>query len=345
MQKEKSGKITVIIQLCTLCAVFSAFAWGGQTPVAQATSYNFQTYNDPADPTFNQLLGINNAGTISGYYGSGATGHPNQGYLLTTPNTFTNENFPGSTQTQVTGINNVGTTVGFWTNSNLGTNFGFVDNKGTFTNVNDPAIGSTSTAINQLLGVNDSNIAVGFYLDGNGNSHSYTYTISTKAFTPITYTNAVSLTASAINNSNETAGFYTNAGGTTLGFLDNNGKFTSLNAPNASSTMFFGLNNNGLAVGQATIGSLTEGIVYNSVNFSWLELNDPLGVGTTTFNGINNSGSIVGFYTDGAGNTDGLLATPIAATPEPATWFLFGTGVVLMGAIALRRQNGGLLRS
>jgi hypothetical protein len=48
----------------------------------QPTGYAFSTHNDPADPTFNQLLGINSRGTIAGYFGSGAQGHPNQGYLL-----------------------------------------------------------------------------------------------------------------------------------------------------------------------------------------------------------------------------------------------------------------------
>jgi hypothetical protein len=30
----------------------------------------------------------------------------------------------------------------------------------------------------------------------------------------------------------------------------------------------------------------------------------------TTLNGLNDRGQLVGFYTDAAGNTDGLLATP-----------------------------------
>ena len=69
------------------------------------------------DVTFNQALGINSSGMIAGYFGSGAAGLPNQGYTVAPPyaqRNFTNENFPGSVQTQVTGINNIGTTVGFW---------------------------------------------------------------------------------------------------------------------------------------------------------------------------------------------------------------------------------------
>jgi hypothetical protein len=81
---------------------------------------------------------------IAGYFGSGAAGHPNKGYTVVPPYgqaNFTNENFPGSVQTQVTAINNIGTTVGFWSNSNLGvgmdSNFGFTDVGGVFTNVNN----------------------------------------------------------------------------------------------------------------------------------------------------------------------------------------------------------------
>ena len=36
----------------------------------------------------------------------------------------------------------------------------------------------------------------------------------------------------------------------------------------------------------------------------------PNGVGSTVVNGINGAGDLVGFYTDAAGNTDGMLAIP-----------------------------------
>ena len=39
-------------------------------------------------------------------------------------------------------------------------------------------------------------------------------------------------------------------------------------------------------------------------------------MGTTTINGVNDAGDLVGFYVDEAGNTDGLLATPVAARPR-----------------------------
>jgi len=102
----------------------------GMTPSPTAT-YTFTTANNPGDLAFNQLLGVNNAGTIVGYYGDGEK-VPNFGYALATPKTYTNENYPNSAQTQVIGINNTDTgappaTVGFYVDAN-GNNFGFVYN-------------------------------------------------------------------------------------------------------------------------------------------------------------------------------------------------------------------------
>lgn len=172
----------------------------------------FQDIINTNDPTYNQELGINNAGVIAGYFGSVAAGHPNKGHSVVrpynTPLDFTNENFPGSVQTQVTAINNrrafgfdehfhnwAGTTVGFWSDMNkpnmVNNNFGFVNSggqNGTFTNVNHPNTGTISGVMtNQLLGVSDRNIAVGFYVDTAGATHA-TPTISQRKLSPPTST-------------------------------------------------------------------------------------------------------------------------------------------------------------
>ena len=115
---------------------------------------------------------------IAGYFGSGAAGHPNKGYVLLPPygqGNYVNENFPGSAQTQVTGLNNRGVTVGFWSSTNMGVgmdaNFGWVNVNGHFRQADFPTGDPASPVTDQLLGVNDSDIAVGFWVDGQGNNH------------------------------------------------------------------------------------------------------------------------------------------------------------------------------
>jgi hypothetical protein len=122
--------------------------------------YSFQTVIDPADTHFTQLLGINNMGTIAGYFGDG-TIVDNNGFTLVLPSAFTPENPAGAVQTQVVGINNSGETVGFWTDMG-GVTHGFTFIGGTFTNVDDPL----AVNVTQLLGVNLLGEAAGYRCHG-----------------------------------------------------------------------------------------------------------------------------------------------------------------------------------
>jgi hypothetical protein len=314
-----------------------------------ADTLTFQDVINSGDPTFNQELGINNSGEIAGYFGSGNAGSPNKGYTTSSPYTsFTNENFPGSVQTQVTGINDAGTTVGFWSNTNLGigldSNFGFVDVGGVFTNVNDPNTATGVTPVfNQLLGVNNSNIAVGFYVNAMDDTFGYTYNIATGTFSaPIDDPNGVlgTTTTAAINNSGELAGFYTNSTTDTVdGFIDNNGTFQTIAVPGATSTTLLGLNDNGYAVGFDMYASgAMFGIICSTTTLTCLQESDPNGIGFTTFNGINDRNQIVGFYTNGAGNTIGLVTNGVIPTPEPSFFGLLAFASLAIGATYLRRR-------
>jgi hypothetical protein len=310
------------------------FAQQTNTPDADKLRFKFQDITNANDPTFNQELGINNAGLIAGYFGSGAAGHPNKGYTVVrrykTQLDFTNENFPGSVQTQVTGINNRGefdfnrdraTTVGFWSDMNnssmVNNNFGFVNfggPNGVFINVNNPNTGVINgVKTNQLLGVNDRNIAVGFYVDTAGATHGYIYDIAANAFSAnIDDPNGVgATTAAAINDHDQIVGFYSDGNGVTHGFFESRGVFKTIDAANATATSLLGLNNFGEAVGfDMDANGNMHGIICDVVTGACEQLDDPNGIGTTTFNGLNDRGQIVGFYVNGAGNTIGLLATP-----------------------------------
>lgn len=290
--------------------------------LAHTQHYHYTTLNNIGDPTFNQLLGINNHGVIAGYFGSGVQGHPNQGYLLFpqyVQNYFAANNYPNSVQTQVTGLNDGGVLVGFWsdqnTQSGVNDNFGFYKQHGRFVNVNYPTSDNSSPPVNQLLGVNDSNLAVGFYNDSADNSHGYTYNINNNTFHAISVPGDVtSDTASAINNRGDIAGFATINGNTVAFLLTRHGKFITFAKKGATMTQAFGINDQGVVAGTYTVGmgsgAKTHGFTWTATKGFSPAVNDPNGIGTTVVNGINDLGDLVGFYTDGAGNVDGMLATP-----------------------------------
>jgi hypothetical protein len=253
-------------------ALLPATAQAGVAPhQAAAVSYTFTTLDDQADPTFNQLLGINSHNVISGYFGSGVAGHPNKGYLLNPPYgqaNYVNENFPGSAQTQVTGLNDLGDTTGFWVTAG-GTNHGFVEWNGVFASYNDPHTPKVKGSVNQLLGINKAGDVVGFATDSTGVTTSWLKIgTSTTAFQ---FPGGTDTQAFGINNKNQIVGSYLDGSGVMHGFV--------LSSP---------------------LGPVSH----------WQSIDDPNGVGSTLVNGINAAGDLVGFYTDSAGNVDGMLAIP-----------------------------------
>jgi uncharacterized protein DUF3466 len=294
---------------------------GASVRPAVSHGYSFRTLDNHRDVTFNQLLGINNSGLIAGYFGSGLAGHPNKGYLLRpgySQHDYTNENFPHSAQTQVTGLNNSGDTVGFWANA-AGANFGFYKSGSHFHNVNFPDVPNSKPQVDQLLGINDHGVAVGFYTNSAGNNRGFEYNIRTHHYNRVLIPDerqglsGPSLTAAAINNGGQIAGFYVASDGKTVAFVKTSNTFTTIIFPHSSSTQAFGINDHGLVVGDYTVGTGSGARMHG---FTWQaghgfrEVNDPLGVNTTTINGVNNHGDLVGFYVGHGGHTNGFLARP-----------------------------------
>jgi hypothetical protein len=281
-------------------------------PTAAATTYAFTPISNPNDPTFTQLLGINNANVIAGYDGSGQTVngvlHPNKGFTLTLPGTFTPENYPGSMQTQVIGIDNVGRTDGFYIDS-AGSTHGFTDVNaipGSFRTLDVPG-----TTFNQLLGINDLAEYAGYYQYGAKNLFEPYVTLHDHSIMLLPIANAQ---ATGINNgtspTNEASrlvsGFYNDSAGNSHGFLWQLGMpLTPVNYPGAVSTQVLGLNNVGQAVGSYTAGGVTHGFVYTEISKTFQSIDFPSTGGapvSTVVNGINDHGAIVGFYTPAGQN-------------------------------------------
>lgn len=270
--------------------------------------YTFQDVASPKDPTFTQLLGINNQHTIAGYFGSGADpAHPNKGFTLTLPNSFLDENFPDSMQTQVVAINNRSETGGFYVDQ-AGTTHGFLSFEGKFQNIDAP-----NTAFNQILGVNDLGQAAGysttdpagatgqraFVRKHNGQFFYFNFPLGTG-----------NNQATGINDIGGVSGFYIADTGVSYGFLYQGRHFIRLSVPNAANTQALGLNNAGQIVGSyMDNANLTHGFVYQNGHYQ--SVDNPHGLGTTLINGVNDRGQIVGFYVDAAGNTIGFVGNPV----------------------------------
>jgi hypothetical protein len=176
--------------------------------------------------------------------------------------------------------------------------------------VNNPLVASTPP-INQLLGLNKNQLAVGFYNDVNNNPQGYLYDVKAQTFSPVVVKGAVSDAATGINNNNLMCGFYTPATpARTFAFLQpvSGGNTISFFVPGADVTQFLGVNDKGEAVGFYMTHGKTHGLLYNPANSKWQTIDAPNGKGATTLNGINDKHQVVGFYTDPkTGFTHGLL--------------------------------------
>ena len=210
-----------------------------------ANAQSFTKIIDPANPTFTQALGINDAGTIAGY-GNAATFN---GFTLTLPpvaGNFTRLNVPGADGgTQVIGISNGAspTAVGF--SITLGMTNGFANTGGqggTFTTVDDPGF-----AFTQLLGINGSGtIAAGYWThDATGATGQLAGFVSGgPGFTSPTFTGINHLLpandnsqATGVNDGGWVVGFYQeglDSSPVFTGFVDKSGVISKILFPGAS---------------------------------------------------------------------------------------------------------------
>ncbi len=199
----------------------------------------------PTGGTSALAFGINDQGTIVGQYTN-----PNGnelGFITTLGNVqgsgsnYVTVHAPTGTAigdfVNVQGINDHGLVVGFYV-GNDDAFHGFSahtssESNGmlTVTAVADPTIppvagepGATFI-FSQILGVNDSGLAVGYYQDSTGSQHGFLYNTNTGTYSFLdapnaTFTNGVEITQiTGINNSGEITGFYSGPNGALQGFV------------------------------------------------------------------------------------------------------------------------------
>ncbi len=211
---------------------------------------------------------------------------------------------PGAPNTQVFGINDRGDVVGIGMSGDLFP-FVYASKKGTFTDV-APLAGYSRTAV---LGINDPGVMVGsvisldettrsgFIRDGEGN------------FTVFSHPDAPSFTqARGVNNKGLVTGYRDDLNVRRVGFIydSKSGTFTDLN-PTSFFTLAQGINSKGEVVGSSNFDGANDpcaGLGNPFRRYGWLRATD----GTVTYfevngshtsaRGINDEGSIVGFFID-----------------------------------------------
>jgi hypothetical protein len=189
-----------------------------------------------------------------------------------------------------------------------------VEWNGVFESFNDPKTPHMKGAVNQLLGINDAGVAVGFYNDAKGNAHPYEVNQATGVFTSIRIPGTVSATATGINNNGDVAGFGKDTAGNTFSWLLRGGQLTDYQFPGGSNTQALGVNDHDEIVGTYVDASgVMHGFTLKSPlgpTSHWQTIDDfaPGAVpGTTVVNGVNNAGDLVGFYNNTAGDTIGMF--------------------------------------
>jgi hypothetical protein len=190
---------------------------GGVTNGFAQTAGTFTTVNQPGT-AFNQLLGINQLGTVAAGYSSldpaGATLQKaltvGGGPSFASP-TFTDINalLPANFNSQATGVNNAGEVVGFYQMAD-GNFSAFTDLGGSITSFEAPGAAST-----QALGVNDLGQIVGDFVDNMGVMHGFLD--SGGVFSTLDPIGSTATTINGINDLGTVVGFYVDANGNTIG--------------------------------------------------------------------------------------------------------------------------------
>jgi uncharacterized membrane protein len=221
--------------------------------------------------------GINNLGTIVGYYHDADGPH---GFLLD-HDTFTRLNapFPGALNTIAFGINDESDIVGDYTSNGL--THSFLLHHGVYTSFDYPTPTVSQTAARCI---NDRGQIVGEYLDASG---SHGFLLDHGRFTALDapFAGASNTTANAINNLGDIVGAYRGSDGLIHGFLERNDHYTALDMPGATETQPYGINDLDEIVG--------DSFFYRHETFSPLsDLNPSLVPGSTGF-AINDRGEIL----------------------------------------------------
>jgi hypothetical protein len=160
---------------------------------------NFGTITEITPMAYSTIpMGINNAGTIVGYYGSGRA----QGFLRQPDGSVTTIDYPGVFSTAPSSINNLGVIVGKWNDSSNNRHGWIRDTAGNFTSFDVPNSSGT-----YIIGINDLGQMCGYYIGSDSLEHGFVCDALGNV-TTVDFPGAIQTEIRGINNSGEITGIY-----------------------------------------------------------------------------------------------------------------------------------------
>jgi hypothetical protein len=224
--------------------------------------------------------------------------------LNPTSYSFQDVQFTGDTFTQLLGINNEGHIAGY---HNFALNSGFRLVSNAFITENDP-LGAQGT---QVIGINNSDFTVGFFVDKNGKTHGFERNPNTGVYGTVGFPGTVFNQLLGVNDHGQASGYYSNSiNNSTPDFpyiYDIGGHvFEVLYIPGAvGGAQATGINNS-----QQVSGFYIDKAGKNHgffLNFGSLTTLDFPGSIFTQALGLNNVNEVVGSYQDNAGASHGFV--------------------------------------
>jgi uncharacterized membrane protein len=207
----------------------------------------------------------------------------------------------------------------------------------TFTNFNDPAAASQTTA----SGINDSSQVSGtFDIPLGGGFEGFVKTGA--SFDNFLFTDGnshFSTFARGMNNGGQVTGFYFDFSNITHGFVKTGSSFASFDDPSATiGTFAAGINTSGQVVGSYVDNpsQISHGFIKTGNTFENFDFPPTPGLSSTFANAINNLGQVAGYYTDISGDDFAFVKTgkSFATIDGPPGTFTSAFGINDLGQVS-----------
>jgi hypothetical protein len=278
--------------------------------------FTFITVDDPNSNT-NMVTGINQLAKVVGTFGGGSASNIAESYDSVPPYTrFLGLNYPGAQGTVATSLTSNKTIAGYVISpQQLSGTWAFVRTNGVWALMKNHKEGSGTSAVTEILGINDSKLAVGFFLNTAGVSVPFVLDTATEQFTSLNPPNAIGAVATGINGKGNISGTETLSGGAQIGYYLQTGTYYQIAYPKALMTQVLSLNWQDQVVGEYEDAGGIHGFLLDNPTSGggarqWQSVDEPNAVGATVITGIDNHDDICGWYIDSAGHVNGFVANP-----------------------------------